>query len=321
MRRQRLPPEVQNLIAVHRQNRIPVQELAYLFAEPQRVHRSLVGVLYRRPARLAVVLHVPETQYPVRLYPACPVCLAALRLPQQLRKNCLSVPHDAQVNVPVVPELAWLYVNLNYLGVRVEPVTVLDHPIQPGPDNQHQVRFAHRGASGGWERNGVVFWNESSGHWSRIERRGSQINESLQFRRRAGEEGSPSREYHRTLRGGEHVHHFTHYFRLGGGAGAPGRARRMHRILFLDLFIKYVRAAVNIDRTRSPGCRLAERHAHYLRVARGLCGLVDPLHHRLHDADLVHFLEGLASDLVNRTRSAENYHGRAVNSRGVNAGQ
>ena len=201
-------------------------------------------------------------------------------------------------------KLGGVDVDLHDLGVGVEAVSILDHPVQPRTDDQHEVGLAHGGASRGLERNGVVLGHQSAGHRGRVEGGRGQVYQLSQLVGGAGEERSATGEDHRALSGGEHVDGLSDYAGLSGRPGAPLGAPRSYRVFLVDFFVEHIRAAVDVDRSGASGRGLAESHADDLGVARGLGGLVDPLHHRLHDADLVDLLERLASYLVDRARAA-----------------
>ena len=90
-----LASDVQDLVAVHRDDGVAVEELTDLLAKAHRVHRSLVGVPQRGTLRGTLVFDFAKAQDPVGLDAACPVGLSVPGLLEQLRHDRFGIADDA----------------------------------------------------------------------------------------------------------------------------------------------------------------------------------------------------------------------------------
>src|SRR5713101_6986922 len=102
--RDRLAPEVEDLLTVHDEDRVATQEITDLLAEPERVDRHLVGA--------HGLLHVEGLQLPDPRAIASLVELAP-RVGRQLLQDGAGVAEDGDVRRAVVAELGRVHVDLD----------------------------------------------------------------------------------------------------------------------------------------------------------------------------------------------------------------
>src|SRR5438876_475836 len=137
--RDRLASEVEDLLAVHDEDRVTTQEIADLLAEPERMDRHLVvahGLL-----RLEGLLRVEALQL-VDPRAVASLVERASCLGRQLLQDSAGVAEDRHVRRAVVTELGRINVDLDDLQVRGEArrSAELDDVVEAGADVQNDVR-------------------------------------------------------------------------------------------------------------------------------------------------------------------------------------
>ena len=281
----------------------------------------LVGVQQYGLLSGAAVVVFLQARNPRRFQAAAEVAGARFHFRYHLSQHRFGVAHDAEVYVAVVRYFARLDVDLNHLSVRRKAPAVVDHPVHSRADDQHQVRLSQRRAARALEGYGVILRHDAARHRRGVERGACEIHKPLQFGRGACEEHAAAREYDGTLRRRQHIHRLFDRRRIARGNGLARRAGGRNRIVFFNLFVQHIGAAVDVHGAGSARHRLPIRRADDFGIARRHCGAMPILAYRLHNALLVNFLEGFPADFVNRACAAEYHHRRAVDGRRIDAGE
>ena len=145
-RRNRLAPEVQDLLAVDDEDRVALDEVADLLAEPQRMDRCVVR--RHRLLGLRVLLAVDDTELadPRRVFLGIELALGFL---PELLEDGARVADDRDLDVAVPPDLRGVDVDVNDFQVLREARrrAELHDPVEAHADREDDVRLTERGAA------------------------------------------------------------------------------------------------------------------------------------------------------------------------------
>src|SRR5262249_53053620 len=146
-RRNGLPSEVQDLLTVDDQDRVALQEVPHLLAETQRMDRYLVARHYLVVLSGLLGVEDAELADPRRIFRRVDL---ALRLGGELLEDGARVADDRHVDVAVLAHPGRVDVDADDLHVLSEArrPRKLDDPVEPGADDETDVRFLERRAPG-----------------------------------------------------------------------------------------------------------------------------------------------------------------------------
>ena len=181
-----LPGVVENLVAVHAEDGVTIEELPDFLADTQGMDGAGIGVEEGGDLFGALVVDFAEADDPGGLEGAGEAGFPGFGLRDHLGEGELGVGDDTESNVPVVADFAGFDVDLDDFGVGAEALAVVHHPVEAGADYQDNVGLPHGGAAGAGEGDDVVLRDDAAGHGGGVEGDVGDVNEAFELGAGAG---------------------------------------------------------------------------------------------------------------------------------------
>ena len=303
-RRNRLAPEVQDLLAVDDEDRVALDEVADLLAEPQRMDRCVVR--RHRLLGLRVLLAVDDTELadPRRVFLGIELALGFL---PELLEDGARVAHDRDLDVAVPPDLRGVDVDVNDFQVLREARrrAELHDPVEAHADRENDVRLTERGAARIEERERMVVRCAAARERRRVERDAARFDERLERLGGVRPPHAAAAEDDRARRLSEERDRFLHRALVTPRARQRLPRRRIHHARLVDLLTEDVAGKVEIHGPDASGRRLAEGGREMFGDAARVVDPLRPLRDRLEHGELIDLLERLHAERHARARAAD----------------